>query len=77
MRLSHIAILAIKGASPGIIKPLAKAMGVSEPSVYKYINENNDNLTKAAAISVIKDFTTLSEKDILEEEEGETVSVGN
>lgn len=76
MRLSHIAILAVKGASPGIIKPLGKAMNVSDPSVYKYINENNDNLTKAAALQVIKDFTKLSEKDILELEEGEVLTVG-
>lgn len=69
MRLSHIAILAIRGACPGIIKPLGKAMNVSDPSVYKYINDNNDNLTKAAAIQVIKDTTGLSEKEILEEDE--------
>lgn len=74
MRLSRIAILAIKGASPGIIEPLADAMGVSEPSVYKYINDNNDNLTKAAALKVIRKETGLKDEEILEE--NEPVSAG-
>lgn len=69
MRLSKLAILAVRGACPGIIKPLAEAIKVSEPSVYKYISENNDNLTKAGAIQIIKETTGLSDEDILESEE--------
>jgi hypothetical protein len=68
MRLSKLAILAVRGACPGIIKDLAVAIGVSEPSVYKYIQENNDNLTKAAGIKVISEYTGLSQEDILEVE---------
>ena len=68
MRLSRIAILAVKGASPGIIKKLAEAIGVSEPSVYRFINDNDDNLTKAAALKVIELETGLTRDQILEEE---------
>lgn len=68
MRLSRIAILAVRGASPGIIEKLAEAIGVSKPSVYKYINENNDGLTKAAALKVIREETGLTDQEILEEE---------
>lgn len=68
MKLSKIAILAVKGASPGIIPRLAEAIGVNEPTVYKYIRDNNDNLTKAAALVVIREHTGLTDEDILEEE---------
>lgn len=71
MRLSKIAILAVRGASPGIIKRLAEAIGVSEPSVYRFINDNDDNLTKAAAIKVIREETGLTDDQILEEEKTE------
>jgi hypothetical protein len=74
MRLSRIAILAVKGASPGIIKKLAEAMVVSEPSVYRFINDNDDNLTKAAALKVIREETGLTDEQILEE--GEAVTAG-
>lgn len=68
MRLSHIAILAVKGASPGIVKKLAGAIGASESSIYRFINDNDDNLTKAAALKVIREETGLSDHDILEED---------
>jgi hypothetical protein len=69
MRLSRIAILAIRGASPGIVKKLAEAIGASDPSIYRYINDNDDNLTKAAALKVIREETGLSDGEILEEDE--------
>lgn len=71
MRLSKIAILAVKGASPGIVKKLAEAIEVSEPSVYRFINDNDDNLTKAAAIKVIELETGLTREQILEEEQAQ------
>lgn len=68
MRLSRIAILAVKGASPGIVKKLAAAIGYSEPSIYKFISDNDDNLTKAAALKIIREETGLTDEEILEEE---------
>ena len=69
MRLSRLGIIGVRG-SKGIVSKLADALGVSEPSVYKYIrdNETNGELTKAAAIHVIKEETGLSEEEILESE---------
>lgn len=69
MRLSRIAILAIKGASPGIVEKLAEAIDVSEPTIYRYINDNDDNLTKAAALAIIREEIGLSDEQILEVEE--------
>lgn len=66
MKLSHIAILAIRG-SKGIVPKLSKALGVSDPTVYAYIAENSDNLTKAAALKVIREETGLTDEQILEE----------
>lgn len=67
MKLSHLAIIAVRG-SKGIVPKLAEALLVSEPSVYKYIRENEPNgeLTKAAAIQVIREETGLSDSAILE-----------
>lgn len=72
MRLSRIAILAVKGSCPGIIEKLAEAIGVSNPTVYQYIRENNDELTKAAALKVIREETGLTDAEILEEGEPAT-----
>lgn len=69
MKLSRIAILAIRGASPGIIKRLAEAIEASEPSIYKWISDNHSNLTKAAAMKVIREETGLTDEQILEQTE--------
>jgi hypothetical protein len=67
MRLTHLAIIAIRG-SKGIVPKLADAIKCSEPSVYKYIRENAPELTLAAALRVIRDETGLGDSQILEEE---------
>lgn len=68
MRLSKIAILAVKGASPAIVKKLSDAGLGSEQTVYRYISDNSDNLTKAAALKVIREETGLTDEEILESE---------
>lgn len=67
MRLTNIAILAIRGS--GINKELAEALGVHISTVNRYIADNDDNLTKAAALEVIKKIPGLNEDQILEREE--------
>lgn len=67
MRLTNIAILAIRGTR-GINKKLAKALGVSPSTVNRYIVDNDDNLTKAAALEVINQIPELQGHKILEEE---------
>jgi hypothetical protein len=71
MKLTHLAILAIRG-SRGIVDKLAEATNVSSASVYKWIQTNNDNLTKAAALAVIRTETGLTDEQILEAEPQET-----
>lgn len=51
-----------------ILSRLALALDASEMSIRRYLKGNKDELTKAAAIRVIKEETGLSEEDILEGE---------
>lgn len=67
MKLSKIALLAIKGAK-GSRRRLAEALNVSEQSIRLYLKDNNDILTKAAALAVIREMTGLSDDVILEAE---------
>ncbi len=67
MKLSHIAILAVRG-SRGIVDKLADATNVSTATIYKWIQGNSDNLTKAAAMKVIREETGLTDAEILEED---------
>lgn len=69
MKLSHIAILALKGTDADFRKRLAEVLGVSEPTIYRYINNNDDTLTKAAALQLIREVTGLTDDQILETEE--------
>lgn len=66
VKLTKAALQAIREYSPGIKSKLALALNVSEGSINRYIRENSDNLTKAAALRVIRQETGLTEKDILE-----------
>jgi hypothetical protein len=67
MRLTHLAIIAIKG-SEGIVPELADALEVEPVTIYKYIRENSTNLTKAASLEVIRQRTGLKDDQILEKE---------
>ena len=66
MQLTKIALTAIEQHSPGIRLMLALALNCSEATIYRYIRENDDNLTKAAALEVISRITGLKMEDILE-----------
>lgn len=46
---------------------LAAALDVSENTIRNYINWKHDNLTKAAALKVIREETGLTDSEILEE----------
>ncbi len=68
MKLTHIAILAVRGCK-GIVPKLSEALDVHEQTVYGYIQKNHENLTKAAALKVIREETGLTDEQILEENE--------
>jgi 4-hydroxy-3-methylbut-2-en-1-yl diphosphate synthase IspG/GcpE len=48
------------------------ALGKSEQQVKRYIDQNSDDLTKAAAMEVIRKFTGLGDNEILESNTVET-----
>jgi hypothetical protein len=64
-KLTRIALEAIR-RSPAIKSELARALSCSEGTINRYIRENADSLTKAAALKVISEETGLTEKEILE-----------
>lgn len=65
MKLTQLAITAIN--NPKIRIELARTLGCTELTIIRYLKNNDDNLTKAAAMKVIKKLTGLSEKNILTE----------
>jgi deoxyribose-phosphate aldolase len=68
MKLTHIAILAIKGSGKDMIDRLAEVLDVTDKTVYRYISDNSDELTKAAVLKLIRERTGLTDAQILEEE---------
>jgi hypothetical protein len=67
MKLTHIALLAVRGSREQIVPKLALALGVHERTVYRYIKDNTDDLTKAAALRVIREETGLADDQIVED----------
>lgn len=64
MKLTTIALEKIDTMS--IRMKIGLALGKSESAVRRYIINNDDDLTKAAALEVIKNETGLTESEILE-----------
>jgi hypothetical protein len=54
--------------SYGCRKQLMAALSVSPPTMSRYLQDNDDNLTKAASLKVIGDYFNLTQEEILEEE---------
>lgn len=75
MKLSKVAILALKGSGVDFKERLAKSIGVSLQTLYRYIVENDDAMTKAAAMELIREMTGLDDDEILEREATENLSV--
>lgn len=69
MRLTKLAIMALRGAGKRSRQVIAEALNVAESTVYRWISDNDENLTKAAALEVIRKETGLSDDQILEREE--------
>jgi hypothetical protein len=64
LRLSPAALDFIRQQS-GIKPQLAIALGVSEGTINRYIRENDDCLTKAAALEVIRKETGFADRELL------------
>jgi hypothetical protein len=64
MKLSPKALKAIN--NPVTRRRLMDVLGCTEFTIARYIQKNSDNLTKAAAMQVIRDVTGLADSEILE-----------
>ena len=73
MRLSKIAILAMRGLALEQKQLLADALGVSLKTLYRHIASNDDNLTKASALQFLRGLTGLPDGELLEGS-GEVIS---
>jgi hypothetical protein len=65
MKLSQKALKAIN--NPPTRRRLMDALGCTEFTISRYIQKNSDNLTKAAAMQIIRNVSGLPDSEILEE----------
>jgi hypothetical protein len=68
MKLSQIALQKILD-SKSLPKKLQAVLDVSRVTMWKYLKDNDENLTKAAVIKILREETGLSDSEILEESE--------
>lgn len=68
MKIRKIVLMAIKG-NTDTRKRIKEVLGISEPTLYRLITENDDDLTKAAVLKVIREDLNLTDAEILEEME--------
>lgn len=73
MKLKRTAILILRGFSKEEKERLAQVAGVTLKTLYTWIEENNDGLTKAAVLKTIREETGLVDEDLLEEDSVEKV----
>jgi hypothetical protein len=73
MKLTKAAILALRGIQFESKEALAKALGVSMKTLYRYLTDNDDNLTKATALDFIRKETGLADSEILENQTEDTI----
>ncbi|MEI8142867.1 MAG: hypothetical protein WCG90_08380 [Chitinophagia bacterium] len=64
MNLTKTALKAINNQRTRL--SLALALDVTEQTIIRYITDNHDNLTKAAAMKVIKQETGFSDEKLLQ-----------
>lgn len=68
MKLSNVAILALKGSDQRIKERIAEATGVTASTVYRWISTNSQDLTLAASLKVLREELGLPDSHLLEEE---------
>lgn len=67
MKIRKLVLLAING-HPDLKKQLQEVLKVSQPTMSRFMNQNSDELTKAAALRVIREALGLTDEQILEED---------
>lgn len=66
MRIKKIIIMAIKG-NTDLRRRIKEVLDISEPTLYRLLTENDDDLTKAAVLKVIREDLNLTDAEILDE----------
>jgi len=66
MRIKQEVLEKVK-ESPACRKRIREALSVSEPTMTRYLQDNSDNLTKAAAVKSIGAYFNLTPEEILEQ----------
>jgi transcriptional antiterminator len=64
MKLSQKALKSIN--TPVARRRLMDALGCTEFTISRYIQKNSDNLTKAAAMQIIREVTGWADEEILD-----------
>jgi hypothetical protein len=67
MKLNTVGISMLRG-NKALWELVRKALDVSKNTMYRYVQNNDETLTQAAAMLVIKKETGLTDSEILEEE---------
>jgi hypothetical protein len=67
MKIRKLVIMAIRGNTE-CRKRIKEALDISEPTLARLLRENDEDLTKAAALKVIREELGISDSEILEEE---------
>jgi len=67
MKLNVTALSVLRG-NKDIWTAVMRALGVRRDTMYKYVRDNSEELTKAAALKVIREGTGLSDSELLEDE---------
>ena len=70
MRLSTAGISILRG-NKAIWEAARVALGVGAAAMYKYVQRNDVELTKAAVLKAIREETGLTDSEILEEEKAQ------
>lgn len=65
MKLSKTALKKILGSKRALKLKIAIALNCSEGTINRYLRDNDDSLTKAAALIVIREETGLLDSEIL------------
>jgi hypothetical protein len=68
MKLNNAGISILKG-NKAIKKRIMAALVISLATMYRYIKDNDENLTKASVLAIIREETGLADEQILEAEE--------
>lgn len=71
MKIKKLVLMAIKG-NTDLRRKIKETLDISEPTLYRLLTENDDDLTKAAVLKVIREDLELTDDEILESEVKDT-----